>query len=988
KPGNLMLDSGGRIKVLDFGLARVDEEQNLTRSHAQLGSLAYMAPEQIRGERARIDPRTDIYALGVTLYELLSLRSPFLDPTDAERTRRSILDGKAPPLRQHNARVPVDVAIVCATAMAPEPESRYQDAGALLRDLDNLLARRPIEARPPSVALRVRRASQRHPALALGAAVLVVIGSLALAGFAYQQAAARDRAEKLQRLAEFRLYAASLATAQAALQRGDLALAHKHLDLAPEEHRDFEWRHLWERAHQAVREFAIGNKRLDKHRDLPAFAAVHPDGARLLVVAGRRMRVYDLASGQVLSVVRAPRSFVGRPNFCVGGTQFVADTQDRSGTDCWLLDGLKPRKHAPHSLLQFLIATRDGSTIACSNFRDQLWVYDAATWKLKKALQLQAGVQAAAFSMDGKRLFGLSGDELVRVDLGTWRVSAVRSFARRPERVLAVTRENRILTVFPHVIEAVDASSGDVAWSLPASDVRALDVSPDGRLLAAALQDGRVCVFGIAERALLRTYPAHTLPATDVRFHPDGRRLVSAGLDDVVRLWDLDLPSPEQSVDRHFGGLRMTSGANRVLVDRAADRVVTHGADYVFRTFDVRNLVQTSAVLYSDQGALLSLVPGERQCVTAGPGNSVSIRELDEMSVVATVPMPFTPAFLAFAPDRRSVAVVRGAELCRVAWPDGRVLWRMNPRAGSKSGPVRAPSWSADGQRLAVCVIWSVYFVDAATGTVRGGAGHSDHVRSVVFLPGGTLAASVGEDRHIRVWDSTTGELKHVLEGHANGVLSVDASRDGRRLVTGSRDGTIKLWDCTRMREVFSFPARRGWVEVRFAEGDRSLIGSGSNGALLRIGTTSPVKNAIDAASRRRVERGERRGILDVAWRSVLNPKVTRREAEITCLRMGALAAEADDAEVFLLRAFANYRRNRLSAAINTLQARNMHRLPPRLEQARLAFLAMACGKAGKGQAKAVRDALRNAVEKDGVRAPQSLLDEVQRVVGRAAARN
>jgi serine/threonine protein kinase/tetratricopeptide (TPR) repeat protein len=172
KPSNVMLTLEGRCLLLDFGLARSAGAEKLTGTGAQLGSPAYMSPEQVRGAD-RLDERSDLYSLGVTLYELLALRAAFACES-SEETRRRVMAGRPPALRACNGAVSRDLELVCAKAMELDAERRYADLGAFARDLSNLLAGRPIEARPPSAWLSARRWAQRHPARA------TLLGSLAL----------------------------------------------------------------------------------------------------------------------------------------------------------------------------------------------------------------------------------------------------------------------------------------------------------------------------------------------------------------------------------------------------------------------------------------------------------------------------------------------------------------------------------------------------------------------------------------------------------------------------------------------------------------------------------------------------------------------------------------------------------------------------------------------------------------------------------------
>ncbi len=177
KPSNLMLMRGGRVRVLDFGLARADGVHSMTVPGAPLGSLPYMAPELIRGDVDAFGPKLDVYGLGLTLYELLCLRQAY-DAPSGEALRARILDGVPIAPQRHNPRVGWDAETVCLKAMECDPSRRYSSAAAFAADLRRVLAHEPIKARRPGPWRRARRWAQRRPAhaTALGLGGVIALG--------------------------------------------------------------------------------------------------------------------------------------------------------------------------------------------------------------------------------------------------------------------------------------------------------------------------------------------------------------------------------------------------------------------------------------------------------------------------------------------------------------------------------------------------------------------------------------------------------------------------------------------------------------------------------------------------------------------------------------------------------------------------------------------------------------------------------------------
>lgn len=197
KPGNLLLDTQGTVWVADFGLAKLAEQEDLTRSGDVVGTLRYMAPEQFDGLS---DPRTDVYGLGLTLYELLTLQ-PAFNETDRARLIRQVAHEEPPAPRKLNPAVPRDLETVVLKAIARDPGHRYATAADLAEDLERFLEDRPVRARRTSPLARLWRWCRRNKAVAALSAValglLVAVAVVASIGYARTAAAlARESEER------------------------------------------------------------------------------------------------------------------------------------------------------------------------------------------------------------------------------------------------------------------------------------------------------------------------------------------------------------------------------------------------------------------------------------------------------------------------------------------------------------------------------------------------------------------------------------------------------------------------------------------------------------------------------------------------------------------------------------------------------------------------------------------------------------------------
>lgn len=179
KPSNVMIRSSGQVVLLDFGLARDEMEVGLTRSGDAVGTPSYMAPEQAAGSKD-LDARVDIYGLGATLYELLTLEPPF-DGNHPGEIMRKILDEEPRPVRMLNPRVPADLENIVHTCLAKDAEKRYPAIEALEMDLRAFLAGEDVEAKPPTRRERAVRFYQRNrKAAVVAAATLLVAGGIGL----------------------------------------------------------------------------------------------------------------------------------------------------------------------------------------------------------------------------------------------------------------------------------------------------------------------------------------------------------------------------------------------------------------------------------------------------------------------------------------------------------------------------------------------------------------------------------------------------------------------------------------------------------------------------------------------------------------------------------------------------------------------------------------------------------------------------------------
>lgn len=255
KPSNILIDAQDQPHVVDFGLARrLDGDSDLTVTGQVLGSPHYLPPEQASGQRSHVSRRTDVYALGATLYHLLTGRPPFQAESLAQ-TLDLVLHSEPVAPRLLNPGIPRDLETICLKCLEKEPQRRYATARELAEELARYQAGEPIRARPLSVTAKALRWCRRNPALAGTGAVAALAVVLGFVGVLWQL----RRAEAAELVARQGQYVSDMNLAQHAVKATNVADARERLERyipgkSEKDLRGFEWRYLWQECQIAGKE--------------------------------------------------------------------------------------------------------------------------------------------------------------------------------------------------------------------------------------------------------------------------------------------------------------------------------------------------------------------------------------------------------------------------------------------------------------------------------------------------------------------------------------------------------------------------------------------------------------------------------------------------------------------------------------------------------------------------------------------------------------
>jgi WD40 repeat protein/serine/threonine protein kinase len=806
KPANLMLDGRGKLWVADFGLARFGADAGLTMTGDLLGTLRYMSPEQALAKHGLVDHRTDVYSLGATLYELLTLRPAVEGKDQAEILRRILFDDPTAP-RALDRAVPADLETVVLKAMAKEPAERYSTAQELADDLRRFLEHKPVLARRPGAGQRLRKWGRRHPE-AVGAGVvvllLVVVGLAVSTGLITTAYRAETKAKDDAWEAEGK--------AQANARRAD------------------------DQRKIAQQQEADKNRQLERARRL-LFTA------QILRVAA----VCDMDPARGLELLEDVEACPPDMREFSWGYYHRLCRRDR-------------RTLTSHTgLVAALAVSADGRTLVSGSLDSTVRLWDPVTGEERAVLRGHTHpVCSVAVSGDGGTVASLS--HMVAPGWADVRVSASGASGA----VAALS--HRWLMGWggwaPDEVKVWDVKSGKeraIAGSKKGQAFGAVALSRDGRLLV--WSDGlydprnnrptgwssvRVKVWDLALGRERLALAGHTTRPTFLAFTPDGRTLISGGPFEV-KVWDLDTGKEKLPLNiKGYCAMALSPDGHTLAADGPGSVTLWDLGTGKAVLSIPRGENQLSCLAFAPDGRTLA---GGR---TLDYGGGTNISFWDVRTGLLKTHLPAAATALAFTPDGKRL--VSGEEEVLRFWdvapaPEGRRLFARSWTSFSN----RLPEWpevavvSSDGRLLAETISSrsppgpgpfksGVELWELTTGKhLRTLAPLTHNMRALAFTAdGSTLAGSFGNQ--VRVWDTASGRERVLVTGGE--TLHLAFSPDGRRLAGASwvSDAklhteymAVKLWDTSTGKELATGDCRlRGALTcLAFAPDGRTVAAAG-----------------------------------------------------------------------------------------------------------------------------------------------------------------
>jgi eukaryotic-like serine/threonine-protein kinase len=794
KPSNVLVtlhDANPVPKVIDFGVAKAIEQRLTERTlFTQLGQVVgtpeYMSPEQAEMSGLDIDTRSDIYSLGVLLYELLTGTTPLERRERREAGFVEVLrrvreeEPPRPSTRLSNTEEIVLIAArrktepaklarlvrgeldwIVMKALEKDRMRRYATANGLARDLQRYLADEPVEAGPPSARYRLGKFARRHrAALATAAAFAIVLvaataisaGLAVLAAKAKEEAVRAYAAEAEQRrqaqalrgiaeqksgeaqaqarLLERQLYINQIALAQRENLANNVGYAEQLLDRSPRPLRGWEWRFVNQSNHREL--FSVGAR----PRPYIRRAVLNPREDRVACCGGNDVWIYDLASGLRLHHLKGHEKEVFTVAWSPDGATIASGGMDKT-----------IRLWAPETGKETAVLRGHAAWILDLVFnRDSRWLLaGGGAW---------ANVEGAPPEV---KLWNYRQRCEVRSYPGT-KGNSARSVAFSPDGRTIAAADSYWAAHLWDVETGRKLRDFEGVHELPVNKVA---FRPDGYMLATASEDGTVALWEVATGAPFRVIRGHTGRVDGIAFSPNGRHLATGSSDSTIRFWD---PASGRETGVLRGHLRDVSALQ---FHRLGARLLSSGEDGVAKVWDV-SLAFGPPVLDDHHGWAFSgaFRPGGQIAATGG--------------------------------------------WCVIHFWDPATGRRLRSIAGAHPAGVVAIAFSPDGLSLASTGEW-------APGVPEGGAkiwdaetlalrhelkGHTGSVYGVAYGPDGTNLATAGMDGTVRFWDSSRGTPGRVLQAHAGGVVSLAFSSDGVRLATVGSGDTVKLWDVASGVEV------------------------------------------------------------------------------------------------------------------------------------------------------------------------------------------